>query len=162
MILEAAEVLGDADLLDRARRLAVRMAQAVYEEGLDQDGSLFYEASHGRMVDANKHWWAQAEAVVGFYNAWQVSGQEHFRNAAYRAWEYIEDKVVDHVHGEWHAKLKPDGTPWKAVDDPDACLVGAWKCPYHNGRVCLEMWGRLSACGGLAGRLLRFARSSLT
>ena len=136
-------MLGDADLLDRARRLAVRMAQAVYEEGLDQDGSLFYEASHGRMVDANKHWWAQAEAVVGFYNAWQVSGQEHFRNAAYRAWEYIEDKVVDHVHGEWHAKLKPDGTPWKAEDDADACLVGAWKCPYHNARVCFEMLERL-------------------
>jgi mannobiose 2-epimerase len=104
------------------------------------------------MVDPNKHWWAQAEAVVGFYNAYQVSAQEHFRTAAYRAWEYIEDKVVDKVHGEWHAKLKPDGTPWKAEEDPDACLVGAWKCPYHNARVCLEMWGRLPACGGLSGR----------
>jgi mannobiose 2-epimerase len=152
LIQEAAEVLGDDDLLERARDLAVRMAQAVYDEGLDKDGSLFYEASHGKLVDPNKHWWAQAEAVVGFYNAYQVSGQEHFRTAAYRAWEYIEDKVVDKVHGEWHAKLKPDGTPWKAEDDPDACLVGAWKCPYHNARVCLEMWGRLLACGGLSGR----------
>lgn len=144
LIQEAAEVLGDAGLLERARKLAVRMAQAVYDEGLDQDGSLFYEASHGRMVDPNKHWWAQAEAVVGFYNAYQVSGQEQFRAAAWRAWEYIEEKIVDQVHGEWHAKLKPDGTPWKAEEDRDACLVGAWKCPYHNGRVCLEMMGRLS------------------
>jgi mannobiose 2-epimerase len=144
LMQEAAEVLGDRALMERARALAVRMALAVYEEGLDKDGSLFYEASHGRLVDPNKHWWAQAEAVVGFYNAWQVSGQERFRLAAWRAWEYIEDKVVDRVHGEWHAKLKPDGTPWKAQDDRDACLVGAWKCPYHNGRVCLEMMERLS------------------
>lgn len=143
LIEEAAEVLGDAALLERARKLAVRMAQAVYDQGLDKDGSLFYEASAGRLVDPNKHWWAQAEAVVGFYNAWQVSGQERFRTAAWRAWEYIEEKVVDKVHGEWHAKLKPDGTPWKADEDPDACLVGAWKCPYHNGRVCFEMMERL-------------------
>ncbi len=143
LIQEAAEAGGDRALIARARELAVHMAQAVYDEGLDQDGSLFYEASHGRLVDPNKHWWAQAEAVVGFYNAWQVSGQEHFRTAAWRAWEYIEDRIVDKVHGEWHAKLKPDGTPWKAEEDPDACLVGAWKCPYHNGRVCLEMMERL-------------------
>jgi mannobiose 2-epimerase len=143
LIQEAAEVLGDPALIGRARALAVRMALAVYDEGLDADGSLFYEASHGRLVDPNKHWWAQAEAVVGFYNAWQVSGQEKFRTAACRAWEYIENSVVDKVHGEWHAKLKPDGAPWKAAEDPDACLVGAWKCPYHNGRVCLEMLARL-------------------
>jgi len=144
LIVEAAEVLGDESLIERARKLAVRMAQAVYDEGLDKDGSLFYEASQGRMIDPNRHWWAQAEAVVGFYNAWEISDGEHFRTAAWRAWEYIEEKVVDHAHGEWHAKLRPDGTPWKAAEDPDACLVGAWKCPYHNSRVCLEMMKRLS------------------
>jgi mannobiose 2-epimerase len=144
LIQEAAQVLGDPALLERARALAVRMAQAVYDQGLDQDGSLFYEASEGRLVDPNKHWWAQAEAVVGFYNAWQASGAEYFRTAAFRAWEYIENKIVDKVHGEWHAKLKRDGTPWTATEDPDACLVGAWKCPYHNGRVCLEMMERLA------------------
>jgi mannobiose 2-epimerase len=143
LMQEAAEALGDRALVERARVLAVRMAQAVYDEGLDKDGSIFYEASHGRMVDPNKHWWAQAEAVVGFYNAWQVCGEERFRTAAWRAWEYIEDKVVDKVHGEWHAKLRPDGTEWKAEEDSDACLVGAWKCPYHNGRVCLEMMARV-------------------
>jgi len=142
---EAAETLGDAVLIARARKLAVSMAEAVYEEGLDRDGSLFYEASRGRLVDPNKHWWAQAEAVVGFYNAWQVSGDERFCTAAQRAWRYIEDKVVDKIHGEWHAKLRPDGTPWKAAEDPDACLVGAWKCPYHNARVCLEMMWRIAS-----------------
>jgi mannobiose 2-epimerase len=144
LIYEAAEVLGDAALLERARAIALKMAQAVYDQALDQDGSLFYEAdSQGKLIDPNKHWWAQAEAVVGFYNAYQLSGEEHFLRQAYRIWEYIEEKVVDHVHGEWHAKLKPNGVPFTAQEDGDACLVGPWKCPYHNTRVCLEMMRRL-------------------
>jgi mannobiose 2-epimerase len=149
LIFEAAEVLGDAALVTRARMLAVKMAQAVCEQGLDKDGSLFYEAnSKGVFIDPNKHWWAQAEAVVGFYNAWQISGDRRFLTAATRAWEYIQEKVVDKVHGEWHAKLSPQGVPYTEKEDPnDACLVGPWKCPYHNARVCLEMIERLE--GGL-------------
>ena len=148
LMVEAAEVLEDAALLERARKLALVMAQAVFREGLDQDGSLFYEAdSKGRTIDPNKHWWAQAEAVVGFYNAYQISGQEHFLNAAYRAWEYIEEHVVDRIHGEWHAKLSPQGRPYPESEDADACLAGPWKCPYHNSRVCYEMMERLKPQG---------------
>jgi mannobiose 2-epimerase len=144
LILEAAEVLGDRALLDRARKLAVTMAQTVSREGLDKDGSLFYEAdSKGAMTDPNKHWWAQAEAVVGFYNAYQISGDERFLNRAYRIWEYIEEKIVDRTHGEWHAKLTPEGRPYREEEDSDACLAGPWKCPYHNARVCYEMMERL-------------------
>jgi len=144
LMVEAAEVVGDAALLDAARKLAVKMAQAVYDEALDKDGGIFYEAdSKGRLIDPNKHWWAQAEAVVGFYNAWQISGKAHFLDASYRAWEYIEAKVVDRAHGEWHAKLRPDGTPYKEAEDADACLAGPWKCCYHNSRVCYEMMGRM-------------------
>ena len=145
LIYEAAEVLGDSVMLERARKLAVRMAQAVYEEGLDQDGGLFYEANaKGELIDPNKHWWPQAEAVVGFYNAWQLSGEPHFLTAAQRAWDYIENKIVDRAHGEWYAKLTPDGRPYSEVEDSDACLVGPWKCPYHNSRVCYEMIERLA------------------
>ena len=145
LIYEAAEVLGDAALLGRACKLAVRMAQAVYDHGLDQDGSLFYEAeAHGVLIDPNKHWWAQAEAVVGFYNAYQLSGEEHFLKASSRAWDYIEERVVDRAHGEWYAKLSPEGRPYTAEEDSDACLVGPWKCPYHNSRVCFEMIERLA------------------
>ena len=68
LIYEAAEVLGDAALLARARKLAVRMAQAVYDEGLDRDGSLFYEAdAHGGLIDPTSigglklnPWWASS------------------------------------------------------------------------------------------------------
>ena len=145
LIQEAAEVLGDAVLIERARKLALRMAETVYAEGLDKDGSLFYEAdSKGVMIDPKKHWWAQAEAVVGFYNAYQLSGQQHFLDQSYRVWEYIETHIVDRVHGEWHAKLSPAGVPYLEREDSDACLAGPWKCPYHNSRVCYEMIERLN------------------
>jgi len=144
LLVEAAEVVGDEALLARARALAVRMADAVARQAVDRDGSIFYEAdSTGALIDPNKHWWAQAEAVVGFYNAYQLTGEERFRDLAYRAWEFIEEKMVDRVHGEWHAKLKPGGEPYREREDSDACLVGPWKCPYHNSRVCYEMMERL-------------------
>jgi mannobiose 2-epimerase len=152
LLVEAAEVVGDEALVERARKLAVQMAQAVYDQALDADGSIFYEAdSKGRMVDPNKHWWAQAEAVVGFYNAFQISGREHFEKASHRVWDYIEQKIVDRVHGEWLAKLKPDGTPFTEAEDSDACLAGPWKCPYHNSRVCYEMIDRLAYIAPRAG-----------
>ena len=144
LIYEAAEVLGDPVLVAVARNVSLQMADAVYKEGLDKDGSIFYERnSKGEFVDPNKHWWAQAEAVVGFYNAFQLTRDERYREAAEQAWDYIDARIIDREHGEWRAKLHPDGTPWQESEDADACLVGPWKCPYHNGRMCMEMIERL-------------------
>jgi len=150
LLVEAAEAVGDAELLARSKRAALKMAAAVYEQGRDRDGdrdgSLFYEADgRGALLDAKKHWWAQAEAVVGFYNAFQLSGDARYREAARSAWRFIEEKVVDRVHGEWHAKLSPDGRVLTVEEDGDACLAGPWKCPYHNSRVCYEMLERLDS-----------------
>ena len=147
LLVEAAEVLGDAALIDEARRTAVNMAEAAIT-GLDRDGSMLFEADGaGRIVDDRKHWWVQAESVVGFYNAWQISGDERFRTIARRAWDYIESSVVDRLHGEWHAKLSREGRPLTEAEEPEAYLVGPWKCPYHNARVCYEMLKRLGDTG---------------
>jgi len=144
LIVEAAEVLGDVALLNRARELAVVLARSVYEQGLDTDGSIFYEAnSRGVLIDSKKHWWAQAEAVVGFFNAFQISQDSRFLAASLHVWDYIEAKVVDREHGEWHAKLSPEGIPLLPTEDTDVCLAGPWKCPYHNSRSCFEMLNRL-------------------
>ncbi|WP_207765836.1 AGE family epimerase/isomerase [Pleomorphomonas carboxyditropha] len=144
LLVEAAEVLGDAALIARAREAAILMAERTLAEGRDRDGSLHYEAhGDGRLIDADKHWWPQAEALVGFRNAFEMTGDAAFRDAARDVWAFIRDKLTDRAHGEWHAKLKPDGRPYTAAEDPDACLAGPWKCPYHNGRACFEMLERL-------------------
>ncbi len=144
LLCEAAEVLGDKALQAEAKKAALQLAEAVYRQGLDADGSLFYEADeNGVLTDANKHWWAEAEAVTGFYNAFQLSGEARFASAARRAWDYIETHVIDRRSGEWHAKLARDGRPLTPEEDGDACLAGPWKCPYHNSRVAFEMLARL-------------------
>ena len=63
------------------------MAQAVYEQGLDTDGSLFYESAPGGEMDTAKSWWPQVEAAVGFLNAYQLSGQQHFLDAMLKSWD---------------------------------------------------------------------------
>lgn len=149
LLCEAAEVLGDEDVLARVRAEAVRMAQAVYEQGLDADGGLMYEAERNgdgllEIVDGDKHWWPQAEAVVGFLNGYELSGQQHFLEAANRSWRFIEEHIIDHEHGEWFWLVSREGVPDKRQDK-----VGPWKCPYHNSRTCFEVMDRLDRLGRL-------------
>jgi len=138
LICEAAEVLGDTAILDETRKAGVKMAQVVYEQALDADGGLLYEGTRNEFVDTDKHWWPQAEAVVGFLNAYQLSGQEHFLKASRNSWEFIEKHIVDRQHGEWYWKVSRDGIP-----SNDKYKVDPWKCPYHNSRTCFEVIKRL-------------------
>jgi cellobiose epimerase len=143
LLCEAAEVLGDEPLIQRVRALALRMAEAVFREGLDADGGLFYEGRAGRIIDRGKEWWPQAEAVVGFLNAFQLSGEEIYNEAAQRVWKYIDRYLVDRVHGDWFWRINDDGRP-----DPTRPKVSEWKCPYHSTRACLEVMHRLGPEGG--------------
>ncbi len=138
LLCEAAEILGDEVILTEVKREAVRMAQAVHDEAVDADGGLLYEAEHGKIVDSDKHWWPQAEAVVGFLNAYGLSGQQHFLKAAERSWDFIENHIVDKKFGEWFWLVSKEGVPSR-----DRYKVDPWKCPYHNGRACFEIMARI-------------------
>ena len=50
----------------------------------------------------------------------------------------IKAHIIDHDHGEWFWSLRSDGTVNR--DDDKA---GFWKCPYHNGRMCMEIIERV-------------------
>lgn len=139
LIVEAAEVLGDTQLLARAQAAALRMAEAVYAEGRDADGSVWYDDDPGSPHSREKHWWPQAEGMVGFYGAYQLSGRPEFAQAALQCWAFIENHLVDRVHGDWFKVLDRAGSPLN--DHPK---VGPWECPYHHARSCLEMIKRLS------------------
>jgi cellobiose epimerase len=139
LLWEAGELQGDAALTVGIRESAVELATAVYQEGLDDDGSVFYEGSTQGLVNASKAWWVQAEAMVGFYNAYQLTGQEYFAQAAHRCWVYIRTRMVDRRYGEWYRQLHRDGTP-----DYTRYKAGPWDCPYHHSRACFEMLARLA------------------
>ena len=137
LLCEAVEVLGDERLISVVKALALRMAQAVYTHGLEEDGSLRNESNSDETEPTYKEWWVQAEAVVGFINAYQLSGEEKYLKAAWHGWEFIQSNVVDSRYGEWRGSLTVNGQP---VPGP---LVDFWKCPYHNSRMCFEVMRRL-------------------
>jgi mannobiose 2-epimerase len=135
LLYEAAEVLHDQVLMKRSRESALEMAQRVLDEAVAADGGIVYEADgKGNLKDPDTHWWAQAEAVVGFVNAYQLSGSDHFFMAAERCWAFIEKYISDHTHGGWFYKVTPER---KVVETE--FKISEWKCPYHSGRACLEL-----------------------
>ncbi|CAH1202682.1 Cellobiose 2-epimerase [Paenibacillus plantiphilus] len=138
LLYEAAEVLGTPSLLERVERMALAMAEAVLADGIDQDGGIWNEADQSGVTDSNKDWWPQAEAMVGFYNAYQLSGEDKFRAAAWNCWNFIKAYIVDPTGGEWYWGVDQAGKP--LAHEPK---VSPWKCPYHNSRACLEMLERL-------------------
>jgi len=141
---EAAVALGDESLKARTKRVALDLADAVLAHGLDADGAVMYDGNAAGPMNTDKHWWPQAEAVVGFLNAHQISGKQEYLDAALRAWEFIDAKVIDHVHGEWFALLNRSG---QVLPDypahPESHKIGPWKCPYHNARACMEVIRRV-------------------
>ena len=140
LLCEAAEVLGDNALLDRMRNVALRIAETTLQEGLTSEGGLVYEGRAGAILDAGCECWPQAEALVGFLNAFELSGgNPSFALAAHGTWKYIQRHLVDRVHGEWFWRINPDGQV-----DPKLPKVSEWKGPYHATRACLETMRRLA------------------
>ena len=137
LLHEAALVLGDASVLEKVEPI-VRMVAQASEKGLRPDGSMIHEANldTGHM-DADLHWWVQAENVVGWANLYQHFGDEAAWQRAVNGWSYIKANLIDYEHGEWWWSRRSDGT--LNLDDDHA---GFWKCPYHNSRMCLELMER--------------------
>ncbi len=136
---EAAMVLGDQDVLKKMEPIVVEVAKAS-EKGLLPSGAMIHEADLTRgTVDDDLHWWVQAEAVVGFLNIYQYFGDEAALDNAFRCYQYILDELVDYENGEWYWSRKPDGSINREEDK-----AGFWKCPYHNGRMCLEIIERFN------------------
>jgi mannobiose 2-epimerase len=132
LLWEAAEALGDANLTERVKALSLKIADAA-AEGLQPDGSMIYERN-GNHTDADRHWWVQAETVVGFLYACKNAGNEAYASKAARAWQYIQSNLIDNAGGEWFWSRKADGSINRSDDK-----AGFWKCPYHNGRMCMEI-----------------------
>ena len=136
---EAALVLGDRDVLGRVEPI-VRLVAKASEKGLNPDGSMTHEANldTGEM-DADRHWWVQAETVVGFYNIYQHFSDATALRKAENCLEYIKDYLIDYKNGEWFWSVDSYGN----INHNDD-KAGFWKCPYHNSRMCLELIERMS------------------
>jgi mannobiose 2-epimerase len=136
LLWEAAEVLNDKALLKTCRETSVRMAKAAMD-GWEPDGGMNYELEPSKnLLNRERSWWVMAEAMVGFMNAYQLTGKVQFLDKAVQSWEFIKKHLIDSANGEWFSGV----TPEHAVTSTDK--VNFWKCPYHNSRACLEIWHR--------------------
>ena len=135
LLCEAAEAVSGA-LTDQMKETSLKMVHAALE-GMDEDGGLMNEGTPDGLTDTDKHWWPQAEALVGLVNAWELTGDKSYLEQAVSVWDFIKRNLMDPA-GEWHWKVFRNG----AVDY-DEDKAGPWKGPYHNSRAMLELHGRL-------------------
>ncbi len=139
LIWEAAEVLGDRALQDSVRPLCVALCERPFRLGIDPDGGIIDEGDYdGQPIHTNKVWWSQAEAAVGQLNAYQLTGDEKYLHGSMKTWNFIEERIIDHVHGEWFWGVLRDGSRGHSAEK-----AGPWKCPYHNARACMEIARRI-------------------
>lgn len=137
LLCEAAEVLGKRGLADEVHEVSRKIAAAAME-GYSTKGGMIYEYDPElSRKDGDRHWWVQAECIVGCFNQYQLFGENRYLRAAIDVWEFISGHLLA-PGGEWYWSVRADGTV--NTDDDRA---GFWKCPYHNSRMCLELIERI-------------------
>jgi len=139
LLVEAAGVLKDTALLGRVTKTSIKIANAA-SEGLQPDGSLIYEKdlSTGRK-NTERSWWAQAETIVGYLNAYEITGNEKYLDKSINCWNYTKNHLVDNKSGGWFSSVSESGITGRGDKG------GFWVCPYHSGRMCMEVIERLTA-----------------
>ena len=139
LLLEAAEAIKDLFAIEVIKNISIKISSSA-TLGLDRDGGLWYEydPASGHLIK-EKHWWVQAEAMVGFFNAWQLTGNQTDLDKSWRVWEYTREFIKDKKQGEWFWGRDGNGAIMPQQDK-----VGIWKCPYHNSRACIEIINRIN------------------
>jgi len=133
LIDRACEVLNDSVLTAELGEMTAQIADKVLASAFE-NGALNNQQCRG-IVDKTRIWWVEAESVVGFLNAYQKSGDEKFLRASLQTWQYIKRYMIDQRAGsEWFWCVDSNGKP--LAKKP---IVEPWKCPYHNGRMCMEV-----------------------
>lgn len=134
LIRRGTDVLGDQAYEEKMLPIILDLTGQVYQTAFDGH-SLANECEKGK-VDENRIWWVQAETVVGFLNGYQLAPEHtEYLEGARSVWNFIREHVIDKRPGsEWFWDVNKEG---EAVSGKP--IVEPWKCPYHNGRMCLEV-----------------------
>lgn len=137
LLLQCAEILEEEKLISNYKKHAIQIAD-VTKEGIDTDGGLWYEYDpETEELMAEKHWWPQAELMIGYFTAWQLSGKQEYLDIVFKNWNFTQKHIIDKENGEWFWGVYTDYSIMKKDK------AGFWKCPYHNGRACIELIHRI-------------------
>jgi len=138
LLCEASDLVNDSELKQRVYDISKKMVEVTQDEGLNEEGGIYQEKDGTLHKEVD--WWLQAEAVIGFLNAYQLTNSEPFLEQSYACWKFIERYLIDKEYGEWFYEVSEKGIP-----NPNLFKVSEWKGPYHNGRACMEIMKRLDA-----------------
>jgi mannobiose 2-epimerase len=137
LIYEAAGLLKDKALLAKAKTTCIKIAEAA-SEGIMADGSMIDEKDYATgEVKNNRSWWPQVETVVGYLNAYELTGDTKYIDYSVNNWNYTKSHFVDYKNGGWYPSVSATGVVGRGDKG------GFWTCPYHNGRMCLEVIERV-------------------
>ena len=132
LLWDAVTALLPPEKRDPCRAMCLDLIESVYSRAFTDHG-LKNECVDG-VDDELRIWWVQAETMLGFAEAWKLTRSEKWLEALKIQWETIRRMIVDpRENGEWYWSVYEDGTP---TERP---MVEEWKCPYHNGRMCLRL-----------------------
>jgi len=135
---EAAIVSGNKELIEIIAKQSIKIAEGTLE-GLTSKGGMMHETDRaGKHHEYEHEWWVQAEAIVGYLNAYVINRDPKFLESTLRVTKFIEKHVADKKDGEWFFRVDPEGN---AITSHEK--AGFWKCPYHNTRACLEIMHRI-------------------
>jgi len=137
LLQQCAEVIHQNALIEKFKQAAIPVANAA-AEGLDTDGGLWYEYEpENNLLIHEKHSWPQAEAMIGFYNVYQLTGEDHYMQYSLHSWDFVKKYILNTENGEWYWGVNKD---YSLMQKEKA---GFWKCPYHNSRACMELLKRI-------------------
>jgi mannobiose 2-epimerase len=142
LIWDAVQVLGDKKLTEQIEPIVLKIVEHCLKYGYDKDGGMMNEGNDkDGVVNTYKSWWVQAESVIAFFNAYQMTEENKYLANSLLSWDFIKKYVIDYKYGEWF------GTVAKDDHEPnlEESKIGPWKCPYHNSRMGLQIAERIDS-----------------
>ena len=135
LLIEGAKSSRNKDLLLKTQEIAVPVADKFLEYGYIKNKGVLNEKerSNGK-IDTDRHWWPQAEAMVGLFYANEIKSDSRYTEAIQDIWNFTKDHIIDSKNGEWFFRVDENFQPYKNEDK-----LGMWKCPYHNSRACIVL-----------------------
>ncbi len=135
LLIEASKVINEKAILKEIEQIALKVVNRFITVAIDKDNGVMNEINTATgHIDTDRHWWQQAEAIVGLYYAYKITKEYIYIEKASQIWAFIDTYIIDHNHGEWYWLVDKNGK-----HNPEDEKIGMWKCPYHNSRACLQI-----------------------
>ena len=134
LLIEAAKVTENTELLQKTEKIALIVAKTFLKEGYIEGKGVLNELNkNNNKIDKDRHWWPQAEALVGLLYAYEIDKDIVYKTAILDIWNFIKNNIIDYKNGEWFFRIDDNNQAYVNEDK-----LGMWKCPYHNSRALLK------------------------